>query len=156
MSINEIDDNSSTQPEVMVTEVPNNPISETMSNNEILVDKCSMPLKDMVLPILKLVPPQKTIFLSRFDSSTSEDDIVSYIKAVLNLENNNGISCNKFKFKTAREIASFTVKLPSSLFNLIVDPLKWPENTVVREFVTRPRETVNRDHLQNIAQMSKN
>ncbi|XP_055850517.1 uncharacterized protein LOC129915081 [Episyrphus balteatus] len=96
-------------------------------------------VSNVIPPILKLIPKPKTIFLSRFDASTTEDDI--------------------FKFKNEREIASFKVKTPRNLFDLVVNPKMWPENTVVREFEDRPRgprNTVDPEKLCITVNNSKN
>lgn len=95
---------------------------------------------------LKIIPPKKSIFISRFAFDTSVEDINFYIKSKLNFGAD--ISINKFTYSQPRSITSFKLTVPANLYETIVNPDFWPNNTLVREYVFKENPRLN-----NIAQL---
>lgn len=85
---------------------------------------------------LQTVVPFKYIFVSRFVADTTEEDVVDYIKD--NLKSPNlAVTASKFHFNQPRFTASFKLRVPSNVFELIMQLSFWPQNTIVHEFVNR-------------------
>ncbi|XP_046808360.1 uncharacterized protein LOC124420194 [Lucilia cuprina] len=81
---------------------------------------------------LKIIPPNKSIFISRFASDTTVEQINSYIKSKLNSEVD--FTTHKFSYSQPRRITSFKINVPCDIYEQIVNPEFWPENTLVREY----------------------
>lgn len=94
---------------------------------------------------LRVIPPKKIIFISRFAFDTSTEEIEYYIKTKLNFDAE--IVIHKFKYSQPRTIASFKVMVSSEIFDHLIDPRFWPENALIREYVyrdnQRPANTVH-------------
>lgn len=90
---------------------------------------------------LRIHPPKKSIFISRFDSETTEDDIDYYIKNKLNI--NADVFTKKFTYSQPRSVISFKLTVPHELFDTIMEPRFWPDNTLVREFEIRENKRPN-------------
>lgn len=100
---------------------------------------------------LKIIPPKKSIFISRFAYDTSEDQINSYITNKLKCDST--ILIKKFKYSQPRDITSFKITVPADLFEQILDSNFWPDNALVRKYELKenPRRTRN-----NIVQLPLN
>lgn len=100
---------------------------------------------------LRVVPPRKSVFVSRFSSDTTIEDIDYYLKS--KLVSNANISTYKFSYSQPRSIASFKITVPFDIFDKVLDPCFWPDNALVREFVykenPRTRNNVARLPVQN-------
>lgn len=96
--------------------------------------------------VLNIVPPRRSIFISRFTADTTADDIECYIKNKLNLNAN--ISVRKFLYSNPRDIVSFKLTVPMDYFDQIVNPDFWPINALVREYIYKENNRMN-----NIAQL---
>lgn len=94
---------------------------------------------------LVVIPPKKSIFVSRFAYETTADEINYYIKNKIKNDNAD-ILTNKFKYSQQRSITSFKITVPPELFNEIVKPDFWPQNTLVREYIFKdyPRNNIAR------------
>ncbi|XP_037816681.1 uncharacterized protein LOC119607035 [Lucilia sericata] len=68
---------------------------------------------------LRVIPPKKHIFISRFAFDTSAEDINYYIKSKLNQDAD--ISVYKFNYSQARSITSFKITVPFDIFNCVVN-----------------------------------
>lgn len=123
--------------------------SEPMSVNCTSVEP--VPTNDLVV-----VPPRKTIFLSRLAPDTSIDHIRSYVKSKCAGMLDNDLSVYKFNFSQPRDIASFRLYIPARIFDILVDKSFWPEGTLVREFVHRERVRSNVATLPPRITVSKN
>lgn len=77
------------------------------------------------------VPPMKQIFVSRLAPDLTSDDVKAFIIAKIK---NANPKVEKFKFAYDRQIASFKINVPPSLFETICSPSFWPEHLVVKEF----------------------
>lgn len=95
---------------------------------------------------LKVIPPNKSIFISRFSYDTSAEQIDAYIK--YKLKKNPVINVKKFTYSQPREITSFKVTVPADLFNEIKNPNFWPKHSLVREYIFKENTRLN-----NIAQL---
>lgn len=89
---------------------------------------------------LVIVAPKKSIFVSRFASDTSEDDILFFINT--KKPHLKDITISKFKFNRERYLASFKIYVPADSFDELVAADFWPKNTVVHEFVHKPSKVV--------------
>lgn len=102
---------------------------------------------------LVVVPPRKTIFISRLSPDTSVDKIVNFIK--LNFSEFNDKDCKVFKFNYSepRDISSFRIIVPRKVFDVLIEQSFWPEGVLVREFIPRnmPRRVgpVDLQHSKN-------
>lgn len=87
---------------------------------------------------LVVVPPRKTVFLSRLASDTTVNDIGDFIRSNYS-EIGDDIAIFKFNNSQPRDISSFKISVPGKFFNDIVNKSFWPEGVLVREFVHRDR-----------------
>lgn len=84
---------------------------------------------------LNIIPPRKSIFISRFAFDTTADDIEGYIKSKIDCAQN--IYIKKFSYSEPRSITSFKLTVPFDIYSKVVDPDFWPTNTFVREYLTK-------------------
>lgn len=98
-----------------------------------------------VIKVVKPAESVKYIHVTRIDSSTSDQSLVDYLAAKLNI-NGERLKC----FRLSRnpnprlEIVSFKIGVPSDLFDDVFKSKIWPNGVMVREFVRRPRNKVAR------------
>lgn len=109
---------------------------------------------DVIIHPLIVIPPKKSIFISRFAFETSPSDIEYYIKNKIKFDGN--IIVHKFKYSQTRSISSFKIMVPSDIFNIIIDPTFWPENELIREFVIREPRITNTRIPEQITNVQKN
>lgn len=83
---------------------------------------------------ITVVPPPKSIFLSRLGVEVTDDKVVQFIKTKIPTASN--FNVRKMRFKDNREWSSFeiTIRNDINLFNSIVSSEFWPDLTVVKEF----------------------
>ena len=94
---------------------------------------------------LTVVPQPKSIFVSRFGSSTTENEVLSYIKSKKNQKYESlDIKVFKLKNKTERNFSSFKISPPMEVYVDIVEPQFWPEGMIVHEFIRRPKKPISR------------
>lgn len=91
-------------------------------------------------PILKSVPKKKSLFVSRLDPTTSEQDVANFINA--KLKNKATIFVKKFHFNYERDVASFKITPPAIDFPKILDKNFWPPDILTHEFIERPKARV--------------
>ncbi|XP_058983424.1 uncharacterized protein LOC131804490 [Musca domestica] len=84
-------------------------------------------------PNLRVVLPKRTVFAARFAASTSEDDVLSFIKSKINIDDE--IKVFKFKYAEKRSKASFKILVPEDIFEIIVNPSFWPAKAVIHEYI---------------------
>ena len=113
-----------------------------MSSNSTSVQPSASP-KDVVA-----LPPRKTIFISRLAADTTENDIIAFINKKINDVSN--IVINKFNFSNPRITSSFKIFVPGDLFDGLLNPSFWPQNTLVKEFVFKNKK------ISTIASIPKN
>lgn len=88
---------------------------------------------------LKIVPPRRTIFATRFAPETSVEDITFHIKSkITDIED---LSC--YKLGSSSRICSFKIIVPEESFSELLDVNFWPPKAFVREFVYRENERRN-------------
>lgn len=102
---------------------------------------------------LVVVPPRKTVFISRLSSDTTTNDIQHYIRSKLKIED---FSVYKFNFAKERKISSFKISLNFEIFDQVVDKNFWPSGVVVREFAFRPKVNNNAVSLPRPNVVQKN
>lgn len=87
---------------------------------------------------LVVVPPRKTVFLSRLASDTTIKDIGDFIRT-----NDSSIGEDftifKFNYSQQRDISSFKISIPGKFFDVVVNKSFWPDGVLVREFEHRER-----------------
>lgn len=83
---------------------------------------------------ITVVPPPKSIFLSRLGLEVTEGNVVQFIKTKIPTAGN--FHVRKMRFRDNREYSSFeiTIRNDINLFNSIISPELWPALTVVKEF----------------------
>mgnify|MGYP003557574377 FL=1 len=86
---------------------------------------------------LKIIPPNKSIFISRFAFDTSTADIDNYIKSNINIKAENFISIKKFTYSEQRNVTSFKLTVSFDLYDKLIDPSFWPDYTFVREYIIK-------------------
>lgn len=99
------------------------------------------------LPTLRSVPKRKSIFVSRLDPNTSEQDVANFINS--KLKSKATFFVKKFNFNYERDVSSFKVTPPLGDFAKILDENFWPTDTLVHEFIERPRNRVKTVLLTN-------
>lgn len=93
--------------------------------------------EDIVYNPLRAVPAKKTIFVSRLTSDTTADAVNHFIKNKIG--NDADILIQKFNFPQPRYISSFKITVPANLFATLLNLNFWPTNTLVREYIYKPR-----------------
>lgn len=88
---------------------------------------------------LVVVPPRRTVFISRLSADTSVEKVESYIRSRCGEFNQMDCRVFKFNFSQQRDIASFRAIVPSRIFETLVSQSFWPPGVLVREFVPRDR-----------------
>lgn len=91
---------------------------------------------------LKVIPPKKSIFISRLADETSAADIEFYIKHKLGGDLD--IMVRKFKFSRPRSIASFKLMVPQEVFDRIINTNFWPPYVFIREFINNDDRKIPR------------
>lgn len=103
---------------------------------------------------LRVIPPKKHIFISRFASDTTSDEIDSYVKYKLKMNAN--ITVHKFTYSQQRSITSFKISVPSDLFAQVLDQSFWPLHVLVREYEYNGRQRNIARLPANVSAISKN
>lgn len=88
---------------------------------------------DIVPRELRVIPPPKSIFISRLASETTVEDIKYYINT--NLNSQVEILTCKFSYTQTRSITSFKITVSPEVYDKLIDPCFWPINTLVREYI---------------------
>lgn len=86
---------------------------------------------------LVVVPPRKTIFISRLSSDTSIENIVNYVKLNFSEFNDNDCRILKFNYSGPRDISSFRIIVPVKVFGVLSEQSFWPDGVLVKEFIPR-------------------
>lgn len=132
-------------PQHLPTHNPNDPNKQQLitPNNfkAVITPSTSKDINQREPRQLNIIPPKKSIFISRFAFDTSADDIDSYIK--MKLKFSPDILTKKFTYSGPRNITSFKVSVPFDLYEQIVDPGFWPNNTLVREYIIKENPRTN-------------
>lgn len=87
---------------------------------------------------LRVIPPSRSIFISRLASDTAIKDIEFYIRSKIGDGCN--LSIHKFVYSQPRTISSFKITVSDEYFEKIKDFNFWPANTYVREYVPSERQ----------------
>lgn len=120
---------SSSVPEHVPEIVRENIDVDTGDRTSELVDE----LVDDVIA-LPVVPPPKSIFLSRIGADVSAERVHNYIMS--NVQGAENISIRKLRFHEPRNYSSFEIKcgIDLDLFNALLEPTVWPQHSIVHEF----------------------
>lgn len=93
------------------------------------------------VPVLKCIPPPRSIFLSGFDPELTEKDVKDYVS--YNLDPEIELNVRKMIFKEPKPYGSFVIAAgrDEDLFEALCNPGFWPENAIVHEyeFFRKPR-----------------
>lgn len=119
--------------------LPQNSYADTVNSISVAPNVICTRVEPVPTTDLVVVPPRKTIFLSRLSPDTSIDHIRSYVKSKCTGILDKEFSILKFNFSQPRDIASFRIYIPARMFETLVDKSFWPEGALVREFVHRDR-----------------
>jgi len=93
---------------------------------------------------LRIIPKNKSLFVSRFHEATKESEIIDFLKGKSSFFSNARMSIRKLNSKTKREISSFKIDVSPKLFAIINNEGFWPEGVIFHEFVNRPKQTVDK------------
>ena len=82
---------------------------------------------------------RRSVFVSRLAASTSEQDVLRYIRRKLKLPENHSemFKCFKYKFATEREISSFRITPRLGNLDSLLNKNFWPAGTVIHEYVIK-------------------
>lgn len=89
---------------------------------------------------LNVVPPRKTVFVSRLTPDTVENNIKNFIRVKCPHFNENDCNVFKFSYSQPRDISSFKITVPLKIFDTIIDESFWPQGVLVKEFLPRERQ----------------
>lgn len=126
-----------------VSGLPNINLKTIASNNKSTVETKAIPGG------LKIVPPRKTVFVSRFAPETTADDIMQYVLSKLDPDAD--VVCRKIN-STQTRISSFKIVVNDEVFDRLVDINFWPPKAFVKEFVYYER----RDNVARIPSDNNN
>lgn len=104
-------------------------------------------LKGVQKPSENEIPKDmKYIYLSQLDPSTEPKNIIDYLMELGIIENDKTINCIKLVSPKAVSetytYVSFKLDSPKDLYDKLIDPDTWPKSVAVREFVHKPRPTL--------------
>lgn len=88
---------------------------------------------------LVVVPPRRTVFISRLSADTTADKVACYIKSHCPELNGSDVKVFKFNSSQPRDISSFKVLVPDKIFETLVHNSFWPQGILVKEFIFRDR-----------------
>lgn len=114
-------------------------LSSVFSGPEVISGSTSNRFDELVV-----VPPRKTVFLSRLGPSTTVDNVKNYLRNHCEGYNDTDISVVKFKFSEPRDISSFRIIAPLKIFDILMEKSFWPQDILVREFTHRDRPRAGR------------
>lgn len=89
---------------------------------------------------LVVVPPRRTIFISRLANDTSVENLVEYLKKMCSDFNDTDCKVFKFNYSQPRDISSFKIIVPDKVFHTIIMESFWPTGMLVKEFIPRDRQ----------------
>lgn len=124
---------------------PNVTVDDSGSNQLTYADVLSNgSSSEASIPLLKCIPPPRSIFLSGFDPELTERDLKDYAR--YNLNSTIELNVRKMNFREPKPYASFVIDAgrDSDLFDALCDPRFWPEHAIVHEyeFFRKPRARV--------------
>ena len=106
---------------------------------------------------LIVVPPRKSVFISRLHPSTTINNISDYVKSKIHNLEESDFKIFKFNSSSARAISSFKLVVSKNIFDTIINSSFWPDDILVKEFVFREkRNALNPVRTSNAMQASKN
>lgn len=126
-----------------VDEISRNDVVEQLGGNHTTL--ASVVLQDSSsndsVPVLKCIPPPRSIFLSGFDPELTEKDVKDYVS--YNLDPEIELNVRRMIFKEPKPYASFVIAAgrDKDLFEALCNPRFWPEHAIVHEyeFFRKPR-----------------
>lgn len=121
---------------VLVKPAP--PVPMNLSFAEVVAaesDVVTSPMSGTKPRDLIVIPPKKTIFVSRFAPDTTVDEIKHYVLSRIGKEC--PIDPYRMKGSYSDSFSSFRIVVPDELFTTIVDRKFWPPGSFVKEFVYR-------------------
>ena len=91
---------------------------------------------------IDVINPYKWLHISKFSALTSEESIKKYVAAKINCDKGE-IKCFKLvkQDTNVNDLAYVTFKIgfPVHLFDVALNPLNWPKNVLVRQFINFPK-----------------
>lgn len=112
--------------------VPSAPAGSNENTVPIQIPNLENTIGDLVV-----VPPRKTVFISRLSADTSVEQISQYLRLHAVDFNASDWKVLKFNYSEPRDISSFRIIVPERLFRVLVNQSFWPPGVLVREFVPR-------------------
>ena len=96
---------------------------------------------------LRVIPPRRKIFVTNLHADTSAEDVTTYVKTVIE-ENDEDLSVERIQSRNpASKIASFVINCHKRHYDLLLLADSWEEDTRVRPFypARTPRNGQQRD-----------
>lgn len=90
--------------------------------------------EDPVDNLLTVVPPNRSVFLSRLEKHTSVENVKLYIQQKFNIST--GFGVRKFDAQSST-FSSFLIRCDDTIFETFLDSKAWPKNMKVSEFFHR-------------------
>jgi len=88
---------------------------------------------------LKIIPKNKSLFVSGFHESTMESENLEFLKRKSSSFSNASFLCiRKLNSKTRRDVFGFKIDLCPKLFSIIYNEGFWPDGVLYQEFIKRP------------------
>lgn len=96
---------------------------------------------------LTIIPPPKSVFLSRVGNDVTTEQVENYIKK--SISSADGFTVRKLLFRNPREFSSFEISVGSNLdlFKSLLESRMWPPYAVVHEFKHFLKDRRTRDNL---------
>lgn len=130
-------------------------ITPTITVNSVTRTNTQNNCNNPIYQPLRVIPPKKSVFVSRFAYETSTTDVEYYIKSKLCSDVD--VIVYKFKYSRPRSVVSFKISVPIEIFHQIVDPNFWPMNTLVKEYINNDTQRPTMARLPSItSNMAKN
>jgi hypothetical protein len=88
----------------------------------------------------------KSIYLSQLEPSTEPKDVIEYLMDSKFINNDSVVKCIKLVSPKIDSVSftyvSFKLDVPNELYDKLVNPSTWPKSVAVRDFVHKPRPSL--------------
>lgn len=97
-----------------------------------------------VAPLQQAIETGKSLVASRFAPTTSSTNVLSYVKRKLSLAENSDEVSVRSLFPRGRQLyeltfVSFKITASDEIYDKLMEPTFWPNNTIIREFEIREK-----------------
>lgn len=82
--------------------------------------------------VIRVADARKWFFISRLHTSTTEADLIKYIKSKFDIDD---LHCIKLNHRHDMDYASFKVNISADFVDRLLDEKMWPSGSLLKEFV---------------------